>query len=56
MWDVIDFFLDGNDVELDLGVSSKEEMVGLEECFCCLRKFNGEDSDVIFKYIERCIF
>lgn len=53
--DVIDSPLDGNDVESDSGVSSKEEVVGLEECPRCLRKFNGEDSDAILKHIERCI-
>lgn len=55
MRDVIDSPLDGNDVESDSGVSSKEEVVGLEECPRCLRKFNGEDSDAILKHIERCI-
>lgn len=53
--DVIDSPSDGNDVESDSGVSSKEEVVGLEECPRCLRKFDGEDSDTILKHIERCI-
>lgn len=53
--DVIDSPSDGNDIESDSGVSSKDEVVGLEECPRCLRKFDGEDSDTILKHIERCI-
>lgn len=54
--DVIDLLVDNNDVEV-LGVNDEDDkVVGLEECFCCLRKFDGEDGVIIFKYIERCIF
>lgn len=53
--DVIDSPSDGNDVESDSGVSSKDEVVGLEECPRCLRRFDGEDSDTVLKHIERCI-
>ncbi|XP_022807973.1 TNFAIP3-interacting protein 1-like [Stylophora pistillata] len=52
---VIDSPSDGNDVESDSGVSSKDEVVGLEECPRCLRRFDGEDSDTVLKHIERCI-
>lgn len=35
--------------------SDKDESIQLDECPRCLRKFNGEDSDIILKHIERCI-
>ena len=48
----------GNAVTDDALISfnhDKDESIQLDECPRCLRKFNGEDSDIILKHIERCI-
>ena len=54
--DVVDSSEDNTNTDKSL-VSDKEEcdVVGVEECPRCLRKFTGEDSDAILKHIERCI-
>lgn len=36
-------------------VTSEKELVQVEECPRCLRKFNDETNDTILKHIERCI-
>lgn len=54
--DVVDSPSDGNDIGANSGVNSTDEnVIELEECPRCLRKFDGEDSDTILKHIERCI-
>lgn len=54
--DVVDSLADGSGSEA-AGTSDKdkEEVVQLEECPRCLRRFDGEDNDTILKHIERCI-
>lgn len=34
---------------------NKDDVVQLEECPRCLRKFDGKDNETILKHIERCI-
>ena len=55
--DVVDAVVaDGNEAEKnDNGDANSPEVVQLEECPRCLKKFNGETSDTIVKHIERCI-
>ncbi|XP_068706018.1 TNFAIP3-interacting protein 1-like [Montipora foliosa] len=55
--DVVDApVADGNEAEKnDNGDANSREVVQLEECPRCLKKFNGETSDTIVKHIERCI-
>lgn len=58
--DVVDSPADGNADTKAPGTSDKdneleEEVVQLEECPRCLRKFDCEDNDTILKHIERCI-
>ena len=47
---------DGNQAEkADSGDNNEPEVVQLDECPRCLKKFNGESNDTILKHIERCI-
>lgn len=46
---------DGNDSTSNNDVTNENKLLQVEECPRCLRKFNDETTDTIFKHIERCI-
>lgn len=54
--DVVDLPTSRNDMEKGGEEDkNKDDVVQLEECPRCLRKFDGKDNETILKHIERCI-